>query len=175
MKSPPTFVSRIVGTTELDVTDTGDDCPTTGGTVIRYTLRSAATNARLPSGESTTSSGSGGGGGVAPGGSGKAGGGGADTRTTTLRSVPSRRIDTSPSVPAQTYIRVLSGPTSGTLRPCCDCPPPAQVMRVVSPPAAGSQTYSSSAALLRLPKSSNCRIRLKREPRTASRRVPSFV
>jgi hypothetical protein len=47
-------------------------------------------------------------------------------------------------------------------------------MLVASPPAAGSQTYSSSA-LAMLPKSSNCRMRLKREPRTAISRVPSRV
>ena len=49
-----------------------------------------------------------------------AGGGGPATRTTTLRSVPSKRIEISPSLPAHTYSRALSGPTCGTLRPCCD-------------------------------------------------------
>src|SRR3954463_14182500 len=101
MKSPPTFVRRAVGTTEFDVTATAGAWPTTGGTAIRYTLLSASTSARRPSGESNTSSGTGGGG-VKPGGSGTNGGGGAATRTTTLRSVPSKRIDTSPSWPAQT-------------------------------------------------------------------------
>ena len=138
------------------------------------TLLLASTSARLPSGERTTSSGDGGGGGVAPGGSGCAGGGGPATRTTTLRSVPSKRIETSPSLPAHTYRRVLSGPTCGTLRPCCDEPLPVQAMRVMSPPAAGRVMYSNSP-LAMLPKSSNCRSRLKREPRTAMMREPSFV
>jgi hypothetical protein len=173
MKSPPTLVSRTVGTALPDTAMAGA-CPTTGGTVMRKTLLLASTSACFPSGESSTSSGEGGVGGVAPGGSGCAGGGGPATRTTTLRSVPSNRIDTSPSFPAHTYSRVLSGPTWGALRPSIDWPLPAHAMRVVSPPPAGSHTYSSSA-LLRLPKSSNCRIRLNRDPRTAKSRVPSRV
>src|SRR5687768_9293532 len=101
MKSPPMRDSRTVGTPAPD-TLIGGDTPTIGGTVIMYTLLFATTSARLPSGESSTSSGVGGGGGVAPGGSGFAGGGGAATRTTTFRSLPSKRIDTSPSLPAHT-------------------------------------------------------------------------
>src|ERR1051325_6350965 len=102
MKSPPTLVSRVGGTIDPAVTDTDAACPATGGTVIKYTLLSACTIARRPSGERITSSGTGGGGGVAPGGSGADGGGGPATRTTTFRSVPSKRIDTRPSFPAHT-------------------------------------------------------------------------
>ena len=56
MKSPPTRVSRHVGTTDDDATDTVGASPPTGGTVIMNTLRLARTNALVPSGERSTSS-----------------------------------------------------------------------------------------------------------------------
>jgi hypothetical protein len=56
-KSPPTVVSRRVGTDRGPGQETVGAAPPTGGTVIMYTLRFARTSAREPSGESSTSSG----------------------------------------------------------------------------------------------------------------------
>ena len=98
MKSPPIFVTRQVGTDDEDAAEIVGTTPRTGGTVIMYTLRFARTSARLPSGDKMTSSGVGGG----PWAPGSGGGAGAVTLTIGLTSVPSKRIDSSPSDPAQT-------------------------------------------------------------------------
>src|SRR5688572_8718960 len=97
MKSPATRVSLQVGTAEEAFTETaGASSPPTGGTVIMNTLLLARASARDPSGEISTSSG----GGVLPGA--PPGAGGPVTRTTVLMSVPSYRIESRPSDPAQT-------------------------------------------------------------------------
>ncbi|MEZ5317143.1 MAG: hypothetical protein R2752_07045 [Vicinamibacterales bacterium] len=166
MKSPPTRVRRHVGTEDDEAAEIVGASPPTGGTVTMNTLRFARTSARRPSGESSTSSGVGGRPGPVD---------GAVTLTIVFTSVPSNRIDSSPSDPAQTYMRSGSGPACGSPRPSSVSPPPTHVMRVGSPPAAGSQTYSSSAVASWLPKSSSVRIRCIFDPRTAISRAPSRV
>jgi hypothetical protein len=88
-------------------------------------------------------------------------------------SVPSYRIDNSPSEPAHTYTRSASGPTCGASRPSWVSPPADHAMREIVPPAAGIQMYSSSDDPSWVPKSSRVRILCIFEPRTPMRREPS--
>ena len=85
-------VSRRVGIEDEDDTETVGASPPTGGTVIMNTFRFTRTNARRPSGDSTTSSGV-----PLP-----RPDEGALTFTTVRTSVPSKRIDKSPSLSAHT-------------------------------------------------------------------------
>ena len=88
----------MVGTTDVGVIDTVAGVPPTGGTVIMKTLRSERTSARVPSGEMTTSSGT-----VGVAGGGEPAGAGMPVTFTSVRlSVPSKRIDTRPSLPCHT-------------------------------------------------------------------------
>src|SRR5690349_23570080 len=96
MKSPPTFVNRQLGSDPPVAAETvGTEGPPIGGTVTMYTLRFARTSARRPSGDSRTSSGVA----VAAAPPAVGGGAGAVTFSTVLKSVPSRRTESKPSLP----------------------------------------------------------------------------
>src|SRR5262245_60039614 len=95
MKSPPTFVSRQLGSDPPAAAETvGTAGPPIGGTVAMKTLRLARISARRPSGDNRTSSGTD----VAGAPPAVGGGAGAVTLRTVLKSVPSRRTESKPSV-----------------------------------------------------------------------------